>query len=228
MKGKALELNRINNEAEKALNKENQMYMTDVICYLRMKNASDYDVEIIRRDIINMMADAEGRGETAEVVFGSDYKKFCDEMLESVDRKDKKEVFFEHVDMVLGAGMILAAISFIRSGIVNKVTDYLFHRGTVDWYWNITGGDVMTWGVLLAGVFIMFRWIANTPISGENGKHSKGKCFLVSAGVMAVMLLLAYLTKAHFYDSIVKVHLLIAMFGFAVAYLLHWILKKNY
>lgn len=80
-----------NNELEKKISKESQEVHTDMIVYLRVSHLSQYNQEVVRRDITNMIIDGEKRGETIDEIIGEDYKSFCDEIIKVFPPKTKKK-----------------------------------------------------------------------------------------------------------------------------------------
>jgi DNA-binding ferritin-like protein (Dps family) len=72
------QLKRLNNKLEEQLNEENREAYTDIICYLRVANISEYNQEIIRQDLLEMVLSAQERGENIQTVIGEDYRTFCD------------------------------------------------------------------------------------------------------------------------------------------------------
>ena len=63
-----------NNRAEEALSEKGQELLTDIVVYLRGSRISTWEQEQVRRDITQMLRDAETRGEQAESVIGPDPK----------------------------------------------------------------------------------------------------------------------------------------------------------
>ncbi|XOQ43919.1 MAG: hypothetical protein ACFWTN_05640 [Clostridium sp.] len=72
------QLKRLNNKLEEQLNEKNREAYTDIICYLRVANISEYNQEIIRQDLLEMVLSAQERGENIQTVIGEDYRTFCD------------------------------------------------------------------------------------------------------------------------------------------------------
>ena len=89
------ELNRINNDLDKLLYLENNSAMTDIICYLRGANISEYNQEIIRQDLLEMVLSAQERNENIQTVIGTDYKTFCDDIIATFPPKSLKEKIIE-------------------------------------------------------------------------------------------------------------------------------------
>ncbi|MCL6627510.1 MAG: hypothetical protein K6T68_13105 [Alicyclobacillus shizuokensis] len=81
------ELNRKNNELHHRLNDENMEIMTNMVLYQRSR-LSDFQVELIRQDLLDMALSAQDRHVPLSEVFGEDYKKFCNEIIENVKRRD--------------------------------------------------------------------------------------------------------------------------------------------
>ena len=57
-----------NNKLEKTLTKESINVLTDNVVYLRGSNISEYHQEEVRHDIIEMVAEGEGRNEDISVI----------------------------------------------------------------------------------------------------------------------------------------------------------------
>ena len=73
---KIKELNKKNNLLDKEILEENQEIFTDIICYIRSADLSDYDVEVVRRDLTEMIIEAQERGEKVTSLFSGDYKEY--------------------------------------------------------------------------------------------------------------------------------------------------------
>lgn len=58
MIGKSKALLKQNNQREKELTKENNQVLTDMVVYLRGSDLSDYNQELVRADLIEMVLDA--------------------------------------------------------------------------------------------------------------------------------------------------------------------------
>ena len=61
-----------NNALDAQLNKDNQQMMTNIVVYIRSANISEYEQELVRRDITHMLLDAQAEGRTAAEVLGED------------------------------------------------------------------------------------------------------------------------------------------------------------
>ena len=95
-----------NNRAEKALSEKGQALLTDIVVYLRGSRISTWEQEQVRRDITQMLRDAEARGEQAESVIGPDPKEFCDSIIAELPPMPR----WESMLCMLRDGLLAAAI----------------------------------------------------------------------------------------------------------------------
>ena len=99
-----------NNRAEEVLSAEGQELLTDIVVYLRGSRVSTWEQEQVRRDIMQMLRDAEARGERAESVIGPDTKEFCDNILAELPPMPRWESLLCTLRDGLLATAILAAL----------------------------------------------------------------------------------------------------------------------
>ena len=85
------QLMRENNAFERALSPEFNQVLTDMVVYLRSAPVSEYNQELVRRDIGRMFLDAQRRGDSPADVIGEDYRQFCDQVLAEVPRLTVRE-----------------------------------------------------------------------------------------------------------------------------------------
>ena len=99
-----------NNELEKTLDKETVDILTDIVVYIRGASISEYNQELARRDITNMLIEGQERGETAAEVIGEDYKAFCDAVIAEMPQLTRKERAIYGVQTMCGCFGILLLI----------------------------------------------------------------------------------------------------------------------
>lgn len=125
-------LNQHNNELDLQVAPHNQKAFTDIICYLRSAGISEYDQELVRQDLLEMILSAQVRGADIDSVLGTDYKEFCDNVIASLPPKTIKQKaidFFSNQPFdfrlsvslgdVISAGILVAA-AMLLSGISQK------------------------------------------------------------------------------------------------------------
>ena len=171
-----------NNQREKLLSKDSQKAMTDIVVYLRGRDLSQYHQEEVRRDIQEMVLEAEGRGETMESVIGGDYKTFCDEIVSAFPPRSKKEKVLEQLDILLSALGILMVIWLVKSLVSNGMTGPL----------TLTLGQLISWVVILVVAEAIVWWVTRTAFDQpkETGKvKTFVKVWILGALVLAAILL---------------------------------------
>lgn len=225
MKRNENELKKANNQNEHLLNDENKKCMIDIVLYLKTKNVDSYEIEEIRNDILRIFIDTQNRGETIDKILGSDYKSFCDGILQSAGYKKKRNIICEWIDCLLSAFLVLVATTFLFSGMCSKVINHIFYGIEFDWVWGITSGSLITWSVLLVAGFVTLFVAINVSLFKEK-KHLRTIHFLFGACLMVVLLAMAYITKTYFYNVIFYIHLGILGIVFLIGYVMHRLLKS--
>ncbi|PRR79148.1 hypothetical protein CLLI_09930 [Clostridium liquoris] len=76
-----------NNKMEKEIHKNNEKILTDMIVYLRGSDMTEYNQELIREDLIQMIIDGQNRGDDIQKVIGDNYKEICDKIIETMPKK---------------------------------------------------------------------------------------------------------------------------------------------
>ncbi len=173
MRVKTKQLLEENNRAEESLSAEGRELLTDLVVYLRGSRISTWDQEQVRRDITQMLLDAETRGERAETVIGPDPKEFCDNIIAELPPMPRLESLLCMLRDGLLASVVLMAI-WIGFGILEGVLR--------------TGGWpelTLTVGQLLSGTGILFTacgvvyWICRRSFTADRGKGPWILLFLI-------------------------------------------------
>ena len=175
-----------NNARERALSRESQREMTDVVVYLRGQDLSPLDQEEIRRDILEMVWEAEARGETMAQVVGQDYRTFCQEIVAAVPRRSRRVRMAAAVEELLPALSVLLGI-----WLVKKVVEALL-RGEAVMHLTLTLGEAISMGVLLAASVGIVTYLCRTALEGERGR-SRGKGFFMAWAFCVALLAAIFL-----------------------------------
>lgn len=154
MNKKTRDLLRENNEYEKNnLSEQSQTVMTDIVCYLRCSKLSEYNQEIVRRDIDYMLADGEGRGETPETIIGSEYKEFCDAIIQTFPEMTLLEKVLRNTNELSGAVSVLALI-----WLFGKMLQAFLQKTSV-YHMNITMGEILGGIILVVETKMIVNYI---------------------------------------------------------------------
>ncbi len=225
METKTKALNRKNNELDKNLNKENSMVMTDMVCYLRVANISDYHQEIVRQDLLQMFLEAQERGEAIETVIGGDYKAFCDDIIAALPPKSFKERFFDFVDIILLGAAILGAINIILSKEMFELIRNAVTGQTMNYQLAVTTGRLLSFAVIIAAAFFIVHFIGGHGLDNRKNKGSLRESIIVGltgGGLMAATLLLTQFVK----QTLFTVNIFAACLIVLGVYAAHKVLQK--
>ncbi len=174
-----------NNKFEKYnLSEHSKNVMTDIVCYLRGSDLSEYNQEVVRRDIDYMLSDGEKRGETAELVVGREYQAFCDEIVKSFPKRTIAEKIISNVNDITSAISIIAFI-----WLFVKVTQSIVERTSI-FYLQITMGEIIGNIIAVIEAKIIFNYITRKVFDETNIKKNKIKYFLHSWLKLTLLLII--------------------------------------
>ena len=150
MSRKVNQLRKQNNQLEEKLSQDNQNILTDIIVYLRTSQISDYQQEIIRNDITQMMIDGEQRNMDMHDVIGNDYKEFCDNILAEVPKQSITEKILSMIAPICLYCWIVLVI-----WLVTCILEIIFDQNTLPLL-VLKLGDFVSYGTLIfVSIFIV-------------------------------------------------------------------------
>lgn len=150
MSRKVNQLRKQNNQLEEKVSQDNQNVLTDIIVYLRTSQISDYQQEIIRNDITQMMIDGEQRNMDMHDVIGNDYKEFCDNILAEVPKRSITEKILSMIAPICLYCWIVLVI-----WLVTCILEIIFDQNTLPLL-VLKLGDFVSYGTLIfVSIFIV-------------------------------------------------------------------------
>lgn len=217
------ELNRINNELGKQVNTENQEAFTDIICYLRGANISEYNQEVIRQDLLEMVLSAQKRGENMQTVIGEDYKVFCDDIITNLPPRSIKEKVLEFFDTICWCLSILSAINIIfKDDTIALLCNFVTGK-PLNYEMSISVGSVISAVIIFVASFIIVEVILKGSFKiGKKETVNKANVFFIGTGIMAVFLFIAWIGRA----TLFTVNIFAACVFTFILYIAHRILAK--
>ena len=160
-------LNQHNNELDLQVAPHNQKAFTDIICYLRSAGISEYDQELVRQDLLEMILSAQVRGADIDSVLGTDYKEFCDNVIASLPPKTIKQ----------------------------KAIDF-FSNQPFDFRLSVSLGDVISAGILVAAAYAIVWYLTKNPFEdGKKSLTATGGGIAACTGIIILLLLTAQLGR---------------------------------
>lgn len=196
------ELLRKNNLREKEISKENDEIYTNMIVYLRTSNMNDYNQEVVREDIINMILDGQARGDNIQEVMGGNYKEVCDEIIAAMPKRTPKERVLDFVSIFLSVLWILGTIAIVET----LVYAYLLKKQSG--VFILTVGDLINGGIIMLAAIAILYYVSKTSFATmqENSKITFIKLWLLSS----IIILVLFLCNKYFTTVVLELPLLTA------------------
>lgn len=216
-------LNQLNNILDRQINTENREAFTDIICYLRGADISEYHQEIIRQDLLDMVLSAQKRGENIRAVIGEDYQAFCDEIIANLPRRNRKEKVVEFLDIICWCLSVLGTINILMADeTIAMIHNFATGRG-INYEISISVGNVISAVFIIAIALTIVNSIAKKAFQiGKKEKISTMKIFFLCIAIGGILLLISWIGKA----TLFTVNIFTAcIFTFAL-YIAHRILAK--
>lgn len=162
-----------NNRAEEALSAKGRELLTDIVVYLRGFRVSTWEQELVRRDITEMLLDAEARGDDAAAVIGPDPKEFCDEIIRALPPMPR----WESLLCALRDGLLSAAV-LMAIWLVSEALQALLGAGS----WpelTLTLGQLLSGAGILLTAFGVVYWICRRSFTVGEKKGPWALLFLI-------------------------------------------------
>ena len=162
-----------NNRAEEALSAKGRELLTDIVVYLRGSRVSTWEQELVRRDITEMLLDAEARGDDAAAVIGPDPKEFCDEIIRALPPMPRLESLL----CALRDGLLSAAV-LMAIWLVSEALQALLGAGS----WpelTLTLGQLLSGAGILLTAFGVVYWICRRSFTVGEKKGPWALLFLI-------------------------------------------------
>ena len=198
----AKELLRKNNTREKEIVNENQESYTNMIVYLRSSDLTDYNQEVVRGDIIELILDAQQRGDNIQKVMGNSYKEICDEIIEVMPKKTKKDKIMEFIGTSLNTLSILGVIALVKNfieGLISSSGEFKF---------ILKVGDLMSAFIIILIAYAIVLFITKTALDTKEEK--KLISFLKTWGIFTLIFAVILFSSIYFKTIIMIVPLWLA------------------
>ena len=205
MSKRTKELLRANNALDAQLNKDNQQMMTNIVVYIRSAAISEYEQELVRRDVMAMLAAGEREGRSADEVIGDDAQAFCDEVIAALPPRPAGERALDALRTGLLAFVVLAVCWLVFSA-VDAIAEQHWP------YFPLTVGDVISQTLIFVTAFIIFRGISRHTFDDKLGKLFLLIFCVLAASILASIFLTQFLCNVHIF--IIAAVLVICFIGY--------------
>lgn len=173
------ELMKKNNEREKEIFKENDETYTNMIVYLRCADMTQYNQELVREDIIEMILDGQQRGDNIEQVMGNRYQEICDEIIDAMPKRTMKEKVISILTMSLSCLWILGAIYIAKQLLTALLT------GASMLNFTLTIGQIVSGALIILAANIIVVYVCKTAFKEKKG--NKVITFFKNWGILFVV-----------------------------------------
>lgn len=170
---------RENNEMEKLLSEDGRSVMTDIAVYLRGADIRDIDQEQIRRDIIQMLIDGEGRGVSPAEVVGEDYRVFCDNILAEIPHLGMRQKM-----LAAARDTLLGMTALIVSWCCKCILDYLTEGGTL--VFPVTAGSLIAAVLILAAANIIILYLTHDPFDHSRARNVRCTVLILLLAALSI------------------------------------------
>lgn len=223
MNKKVKTLKEQNSIEEEKIKDENQEIYTDIIVYLRGSRITEYNQELVRRDIIQMMLDGEARGQRIEEIIGGNYREFCDEIIGNFPLKTVKQKIVEGLDTGLICFCILGTIN-----IVTSVAENILQKNSLTAY-SLSLADVINYLLFVGIAVTVVNRICRNAFEKTTGQRKKEALILF---FLVTACLGTFIGIQHFLNGFaVSFHIGIAVGFVLAAYIIHrittWIIEED-
>ncbi len=206
MNRKCRELLKTNNEREEKIYKENEDVYTNMIVYLRSADMTEYNQELVRADLIEMILDGQERGEDIQQVMGGCYKEICDEIIEVMPKRTKKEKLLYYLSIALGCAAILGTIRIVTH-IFSWITS-----GKVTSLVEISLGNIISGIVIVFAATFMVNHMCQKAFE-EMDQKGRLRAFLFMIIVSAVVISVTVLCNMFLATPNINIHIAIFAIG---------------
>lgn len=186
MNKKTKVLNVENNKLDRQISKENQGVFTDMICYLRGANISEYDVEVARRELTEKILTAQKQGLNIKSVVGDNYKEFCDSVIENLPPR----TIFQKCANVLSSICLVLSIVFTINTLISKdmfmIIKNMIEGKSADLRISFSVGSFVSMLFIVFFAYLIVNMIMKNALSKET--KYKGSIMILS-GILLVIVM---------------------------------------
>lgn len=215
MSKKVKKLQNENNELYLHMNLENQGIYMDMIHYIRGRGVFGYNLELAKRDLMEVVLSAEERGEKTNNVVGEDFKDFCDNLIANLPPNTVKEKILIYLNVFCIGLSIFGMLGIVVSKNTYSLFQGLLAQETVNYNMPITLGMLMTAIIMLIFAVIIVEAMITNQLKNE-------KNFMVIVIIISTFVLTAKFGKT----VIFTVNIFVAIGVVVGLFIIHKLLNK--
>ena len=196
-----------NNRLEKQINQENKHIMDSMVSYLRGKNLSLHDQELVRQDLTAMVLSAQERGDSIQTVIGGDHQQFCDEVVASLPPRAPAQRLREGLSTLCLALSILLLLNIILSKGFFGLIQRLFSGAASALLIPVSLGAALSMGIIVLAAISLVNMVSRQAFRQDDVK-SRLRLYPLAGATFAVVVVLQLVLRS---PVLFSVHLLLLL-----------------
>lgn len=207
-----------NNKAEEKIYDDNNKIYSDMIVYLRGSDMTEYNQELVRQDLIQMILDGQERGDDIQKIMGNNYKEICDEIIEAMPKKTTKEKVSDILELTFSATWIMGAIFIVKAIVEN------FWGTNNNWRFILSVGNIINMVMIIITANVVVNYTCKTAFNNEK----KNKVFSFIKTWIACILIFSIIFLSQYYLKyvIVNISIVLAIVIVAIVFVVNRILSN--
>lgn len=207
-----------NNKAEEKIYDDNNKIYSDMIVYLRGSDMTEYNQELVRQDLIQMILDGQERGDDIQKVIGNNYKEICDEIIEAMPKKTTKEKVSDILELTFSATWIMGAIFIVKAIVEN------FWGTNNNWRFILSVGNIINMVMIIITTNVVVNYTCKTAFNNEK----KNKVFSFIKTWIACILIFSIIFLSQYYLKyvIVNISIVLAIVIVAIVFVVNRIVSN--
>lgn len=130
-----------------------------MIVYLRGSDMTEYNQELVRQDLIQMILDGQERGDDIQKVIGNNYKEICDEIIEAMPKKTRKEKISDILELIFSVIWIIGGIFIVKTIVGN------FLGTNKNWRFILSVGNIINMAVTIIIANVVINYTCKTAFN---------------------------------------------------------------
>lgn len=200
---------------DKQLTKQNNEIITNMIIYLRFSNISDYDMEIIIRDLHLLAIDTQEKNLELKEVIGEDYKAYCDDILSKANRMTRKQSIFYKLSILTTCFYALLFI-FFGLGLFKNYSTYNNLNNVI-----ITTADVASFFVIILGGVLIYIFLSKAAFVKRIVQN------IVFYSIVVFIFLISAYFNEYYSDVLFSINVFVSFLIVLGLFLVTKLLEKN-
>lgn len=211
------------------LSQKNDYKMTDMIMYLRGKDLSNYNIELLRYELLSMAVKAESERRAIETSFGFDLREYVDQRVSEFPAMTKAETTSETFNLWGFAAVVLIGASIAFDWVFDFIAKS--YGGPAPDAWTVTFTElfmllmIIGIAVTLGSLFTTHK-LEKDPDFFSKGNRNHFSDFLKLYGLTLIIVIIGFALIFIFRDRLLfTLPLSTAFIGWTIGLVLYLVIR---